>query len=306
MFRWYERAQVCYAYLSDVSSASDDPRKIPSQFSQSKWFERGWTLQELLAPNYVDFFDQTWTWIGSKGSLDAVICHVTGIADLVHYKEASVAQKMSWASYRETTRIEDLSYCLLSLFGVHMPPLYGEGENAFMRLQREIMNTTDDESLLAWQAIDGGYRDGLLATSPRMFADSSSVVRVVWDPNRPPHTMTSKGLCVHLKLVPTSTEEIATACELLAPLNCASERDLSRGDKSGQVIALQISRRVLENTSHWHRHEGLEVMKIDPKEWAEIDRTMLYVPQLSEEEYDFFIPLENSLISISHWTRYLE
>ncbi|PMD16890.1 hypothetical protein NA56DRAFT_730642, partial [Hyaloscypha hepaticicola] len=145
MFRWYKKAEVCYAYLSDVSSASDDPRNFPSQFSQSKWFTRGWTLQELLAPHYVDFFDQTWTWIGSKGSLNAVISQITGIADLVCYKEASVAQKMSWASYRETTRIEDLSYCLLGLFGVHMPPLYGEGENAFMRLQREIMNTTDDE-----------------------------------------------------------------------------------------------------------------------------------------------------------------
>jgi hypothetical protein len=132
MFRWYEKAVVCYAYLSDVASASEDPRRDRFQFSQSKWFQRGWTLQELLAPSYVDFFDQTWTWIGSKGSLDAAIRDITGIADLVNYKKASVAQKMSWASYRETTRIEDMSYCLFGLFGVHMPPLYGEGENAFM------------------------------------------------------------------------------------------------------------------------------------------------------------------------------
>jgi len=283
MFRWYEKAEVCYAYLSDVSSASEDPRKNRSQFSQSKWFKRGWTLQELLAPNYVDFFDQTWTWIGSKGSLDAVISKVTGIADLVNYKKASVAQKMSWASYRETTRIEDLSYCLLGLFEVHMPPLYGEGENAFMRLQREIMSSTDDESLLAWKKFDGVNQHGLLATSPRMFAESSSVVSMVWDHDRPPHTMSSKGLCVHFKLVPRDDGKEG----FLAPLNCAFKEDLPREGRSGQVIALQISRHVLENTSHWHRHKGFEILNIDRSWWAEIDPTMLYVPQLWEEENEF-------------------
>jgi hypothetical protein len=111
MFRWYEKAEVCYAYLTDVLSASEDPRKFSSQFSQSQWFKRGWTLQELLAPDYVDFFDQAWTWIGSKGSLDAVIRNITRISDLVNYRKASVAQKMSWALHRETTRIEDLSQC---------------------------------------------------------------------------------------------------------------------------------------------------------------------------------------------------
>jgi hypothetical protein len=269
MFRWYEKAEVCYAYLSDVSSASEDPRKNDSQFSQSKWFKRGWTLQELLAPNYVDFFDQTWTWIGSKGNLDAVIRKITGIADLVAYKEASVAKKMSWASYRETTRIEDMSYCLLGLFGVYMPPLYGEGENAFMRLQLEIMKTTDDESLLAWKENDGGYQHGLLATSPIMFADSSRVVRMVWDPDRPPHTMSSKGLCVHFKLVPRDDGYKG----FLAPLNCAFEGDLPRGDWSGQVIALKIFRFFRGNTFRWYRYRELEKINIDPS---------------------------------SHWTRYLE
>jgi hypothetical protein len=286
MFRWYEKAEVCYAYLSDVSSASEDPRKNDSQFSQSKWFKRGWTLQELLAPNYVDFFDQTWTWIGSKGNLDAVIRKITGIADLVAYKKASVAQKMSWASYRETTRIEDMSYCLLGLFGVHMPPLYGEGENAFMRLQLEIMKTTDDESLLAWKENDGGYQHGLLATSPRMFADSSSVVRKVWDAERTPHTMSSKGLCVHFKLVPRHDGKEG----FLAPLNCAFEGDLSTGDRFSQVIALHLSRNVWEY--HWRRSDELEITDIDPRGWSETDRTMLYVPQLLEEDYEFIYDIE--------------
>jgi hypothetical protein len=275
MFRWYEKAEVCYAYLSDVRCASKLPGEDYSQFSQSKWFTRGWTLQELLAPDYVDFNDQTWTWIGSKGSLDTAIRNVTGIADLVDYRKASVAQKMSWASRRETTRVEDLSYCLLGLFGVHMPPLYGEGENAFIRLQREIMSTTDDDSLLAWITVRSGYEGGLLATSPRMFVGCSSVVRVVWDPNRPPHTMSSKGLCVHLKLVPRK-DGIE---EFLAPLNCAFDGGLFSRDWSRQVIALQICRRVSENTSPWYRHGGLAKMKIVSREVAKTDRTVIYVPQ---------------------------
>jgi hypothetical protein len=288
MFRWYERAEVCYAYLSDVLSASEDPSRPYSQFSQSKWFTRGWTLQELLAPNYVDFFDQTWTWIGSKGSLDAVIRNTTSIADLIHYRRASVAQKMSWASYRETTRIEDMSYCLLGLFGVHMPPLYGEGENAFIRLQREIMSMTDDDSILAWKPVYSGHKYGLLATSPRLFADCSSVVRVVWDPNRPPHTMSSKGLCVHLKLVSRSDDsKIMSGREFLAPLNCAFGKGPLSRDESREVIALQMYRVVLENNPHWHRRHTLRKTNLDPGGWAEIDRTMLYVPQPSEEERVF-------------------
>jgi hypothetical protein len=285
MFRWYEKAEVCYAYLSDVLSASEDPRKFSSQFSGSQWFTRGWTLQELLAPDYVDFFDQTWTWIGSKGSLDAVIRNITGISDLVNYRKASVAQKMSWASHRETTRIEDLSYCLLGLFGVQMPPLYGEGENAFVRLQREIMSTTDDDSILAWTPVDGGDEHGLLATSPRMFAGSSSVVRVVWDPNRPPHTMSSKGLCVHFKLVPRSdgNEGVMSERGFLAPLNCAFEKGPLRGNGT-RVIALQMYHLVSENTNPWHRQDYLQIIDVDPGGWAEIDWTMLYVSQPSKEE----------------------
>jgi len=107
MFSWYERSEVCYAYLSDVNSTNQTPQTFNTEFRNSKWFTRGWTLQELLAPCYVDFFSKDWTWIGSKSNLEDLVRDVTRIRDLWNYKDASVAQKMSWASKRETTRIED-------------------------------------------------------------------------------------------------------------------------------------------------------------------------------------------------------
>ncbi|KAF2185713.1 HET-domain-containing protein [Zopfia rhizophila CBS 207.26] len=145
MFHWYRESQVCYAYLSDVPS-NEDPRAENSQFCKSKWFTRGWTLQELLSPLYVIFFGQDWKEIGTKAT-----------------------QRMAWASKRETAKIEDQAYCLMGLFGVNMPMIYGEGENAFQRLQLEIMKTSDDQSIFAWSGRSDKEGRGLLAISPREF-----------------------------------------------------------------------------------------------------------------------------------------
>ncbi|KUJ21002.1 HET-domain-containing protein, partial [Mollisia scopiformis] len=151
MFLWYREAQVCYAYLSDVPSIKGcNEHTTNLNMAQSKWFTRGWTLQELLAPEYVVFYDENWDEIGTKASLADVIQRRTGIKDLRRWEEACVAQKMSWAAWRQTTRVEDLAYSLLGIFGVYMPPLYGEGNNAFLRLQLEIVNRSGDESIFAW------------------------------------------------------------------------------------------------------------------------------------------------------------
>ena len=155
MFRWYEKARICYAYLSDVpDSASLVPAQLRARFAASRWFTRGWTLQELIAPRYVDFYSQRWTSLGSKELLCDRISTITGIdtdtllgAGLEH---VSVARKMSWASCRKTTRSEDSAYCLLGLFDVNMPLLYGEGQKAFQRLQEEILRSSYDYSLFAW------------------------------------------------------------------------------------------------------------------------------------------------------------
>lgn len=232
MFQWYKDAQVCYAYLADVPTEWDSRRHhtMNSRFRCSKWFTRGWTLQELLAPENVVFYNCAWEEIGTKWSLEKLISSITGIYHFKNIGAASVAQKMSWASKRETTRLEDQAYCLLGLFGVNMAPLYGEGINAFHRLQLEILGRSDDESIFAWTQVPEPYAspppEGLLAPSLAEFAQAGDVVRSVFDKDRPPFSMTNKGLRIELFLVRTRPEDT-----FLAPLNCA---------KDGRTVALSL------------------------------------------------------------------
>jgi Heterokaryon incompatibility protein (HET) len=140
MHAWYQQAERCYAYLSDVP-AEVDVHLSSSAFAQSRWFTRGWTLQELLAPEDVTFFSQGWIEIGTKSQLTDLISTITRIdrdilAGTQSLDSASLAKRMSWAASRKTTRSEDLAYCLMGIFSVNMPMLYGEGgEKAFLRLQ---------------------------------------------------------------------------------------------------------------------------------------------------------------------------
>ena len=196
MYRWYQEAHICYAYMSDVTldvqaqvpssaasdvssvssgqqiaarkAANDQPRPLvrtipsllrdydtlPRTFENSRWFTRGWTLQELIAPPMVEFYAHDWREIGTKFSLRKLISKVTGI-DVRILEGADpgtchVAERMSWAANRETTRVEDAAYCLLGIFKVHIPLIYGEGQRAFFRLQEEIMRTSEDYTMLAW------------------------------------------------------------------------------------------------------------------------------------------------------------
>ncbi|TGJ86423.1 hypothetical protein E0Z10_g2393 [Xylaria hypoxylon] len=184
MFQWYQGSQVCYAVLTDVPD--DDPvENSDSRFRASRWFTRGWTLQELLAPSIVIFYGQGWTKLGDRKSLVEVISAIAKIptrclSDNQYRQEACIAQKMSWASNRETTRTEDIAYCLLGLFGVNMPLLYGEGTKAFLRLQEELARTKPDDSLLVWKAalVSGQLLDdfGGFAPSPKAFSQSGDVV----------------------------------------------------------------------------------------------------------------------------------
>ncbi|KAK5654059.1 hypothetical protein OQA88_7737 [Cercophora sp. LCS_1] len=159
MYHFYERASVCYAYLSDVH----DPRppqppgsNLPgnAEFRKSAWFTRGWTLQELLAPQNLIFFNSQWISIGTKAELRGIISNITGISGTYlvrgRLSTAHISTRMSWASNRITTRLEDIAYCLLGIFGVNMPLLYGEGHRAFQRLQEELIKTSDDQTVFAW------------------------------------------------------------------------------------------------------------------------------------------------------------
>ena len=159
MFRWYRDSKICYVYLADVDSPEPTSAGLDTidnhQFEHSRWFRRGWTLQELIAPTDVVFYSKDWHQLGRKAELSYSISKVTKIDQLFldsrNLPSASIAQKMSWAANRETSRPEDISYCLLGIFDVNMPLIYGEGTKAFQRLQDEIMKAYPyDLTILAW------------------------------------------------------------------------------------------------------------------------------------------------------------
>ncbi|KAI2627556.1 heterokaryon incompatibility protein-domain-containing protein [Hypoxylon sp. NC1633] len=208
MYSWYADSDVCYAYLSDVEgineeiiefgpenigsptrpkfnspwleasmqtmSASTDPGLVSQfnvEFAQSKWFTRAWTLQELIAPRRVEFYNQYWIELGTKASLKTRVVEITGIDEgvLLGYtplSKVTVALKMSWAAHRIATREEDMAYCLLGLFQINMPLLYGEGAKSFRRLQEAIIRQYEDYSILVHS---GGKMGGFIANSPAEF-----------------------------------------------------------------------------------------------------------------------------------------
>lgn len=208
MFRWYEGASICYAYLEDVTESNDRERSIdaygiPSELwaannvdekslAASRWFTRGWTLQELIAPMHLTFYGKGWVRLGTREGLKKQIADITRIDQTAlgghlkpHLRSFSVAQRMSWAANRITTRPEDTAYSLLGLFDVNMPLLYGEGDKAFGRLQEEIMKDSNDQSLFAWESsqkfdfiklADRGDWSSIFAHHPSMFTKATRIV----------------------------------------------------------------------------------------------------------------------------------
>ena len=153
MYAWYGRAAMCYAFLVDVPQ-EDVPDSDQSAFRKSRWFRRGWTLQELIAPRRLVFLSRPWQTLGSKSSMARLVEEITRVdrGILTHHLSldtVSVARRMSWAAERETTRVEDRAYSLLGIFDLNMPTLYGEGERAFRRLQEEILRRIPDQTLFA-------------------------------------------------------------------------------------------------------------------------------------------------------------
>lgn len=235
MYVWYKDAKTCYAYLTDLDLSTDSLGHLseaPESFKKSRWFTRGWTLQELIAPARLEFFDKCWSPFGTKADRHSVLSEITGIDQLTliggrELRDVSIAKRMSWASKRVTTRIEDIAYCLLGIFDVNLPLLYGEGERAFVRLQEEIMRSSDDQSLLAWGLTDQEYNvlqgsdekilyvsdyekrteaqpstlRGFLGRSPAVFERSGNVVPYRnWDVSMP-YSMTNQGLRLELPVL---------------------------------------------------------------------------------------------------------
>ncbi|KAF2679846.1 HET-domain-containing protein, partial [Lentithecium fluviatile CBS 122367] len=173
MFKWYREATVCHVFLNDVTFFEIGEHYMDMfcsdredrQGKASEWFERGWTLQELLAPRKLEFYDKHWKWMGTRDELAPMVGRVAGISaeylkdpkdagsGKARFREASVATKMSWMAGRRTTAVEDIAYSMLGIFNVDLTPRYGEGVKAFTRLQDAIILNwgTFDESLFAWE-----------------------------------------------------------------------------------------------------------------------------------------------------------
>lgn len=236
MYRWYAKADICYAYLADFRWTSFTSPNTPDEtLGSSAWFGRGWTLQELIAPKEVKFYDVTWTAVGRRSTTLGVLKSITKIdASVLNHTRAlssvSIAKRMSWAAYRQTSRPEDIAYCLLGIFEVNIPMLYGEGSRSFIRLQEEILRTSNDHSLLAW-GIKAARKTGtLLAESPTDFAECHEIA--CW--GRPgEYELTNRGMRVRLPILrsehrfPEPQSSQYDRAEYLGILNCRFEDDLS-------------------------------------------------------------------------------
>ncbi|OTB13628.1 hypothetical protein K445DRAFT_161904 [Daldinia sp. EC12] len=223
MYQWYAQSQVCIAYLDDMDRIELGP---------SSWFFRGWTLQELVAPSQVLFYNKTWEYCGSRNGyriedaydmatdLSSTISSISGIErHLLRLNDSNqirrylpsipACQKMSWASKRKTTKKEDMAYCLIGIFGINnMYPRYGEGGRAFIRLQEEIVRQTSDLTLFAWVVNDLNddieHSDhifkfhqalhGIFACHPREFTSANNIKPMQHIMYNDEITITSKGV----------------------------------------------------------------------------------------------------------------
>ncbi|KAI0854285.1 heterokaryon incompatibility protein-domain-containing protein [Daldinia vernicosa] len=226
-YKYYYDSAVCFIHLEDVYKYADGASnslgraevtrdQLLARLRTTRWATRGWTLQECIAPERRRFLASDWSEIQDGDDLLDALAESTRIdKDLLKDRDLlrnfCIAERMKWASRRQTTRTEDVAYCLMGIFEVHMPVLYGEGaKNAFKRLQREIMQSSLDTTIFVWH---GNYESsGLLAQSPSDFAETPPLG--LWAPqDLSPFSMTNIGVCIRLKIINDGNK-------LLAALQC--------------------------------------------------------------------------------------
>lgn len=289
MYAWYYNSVICYAFLADVDGK-------PGSFEKSRWFTRGWTLQELLAPKKVVFHDRAWLALGDRNSLAGAISQVTRIHVGALYNRDtvprySIAQRMSWAADRETSRREDIAYCLLGIFEINMPLLYGEGGRAFNRLQHEIIKISDDQSILAWEysqpITEGG---NILAESPLYFRLCGSVVRHP-EIDRHPYSVTNLGMAVNLPMINTHIPRT-----VVAGLNCAKELRIRDGTVfTTRFCRIWIFLRHVQRKNYIRQHQPRQIIFLDQlyTNLVKIKRIDAYL-SISEESLPMWRPGQTS------------
>jgi len=260
MFDWYALSGVCLAYISDYK---DDGLKAgtsdASKFLSSRWFTRGWTLQELIAPANLVFYDKDWFPIGDRRFLANFISSKTFIYRKILARRVPVqadnlqqlrrdltavcvAAKMKWVSMRQTGRPEDIAYCMLGLFNVNMPLLYGEGaQKAFLRLQEEIIKHSFDQTILAWQSpirdplLEGRW-DWILAPSADYFAESHSVQLLRGQPRFHGGGSHPEGL--NFEAVICTVEPLESSRSARFPFVAAPDNAMTEAGKTALFLAI--------------------------------------------------------------------
>lgn len=264
MYSYYGRARVCFAYINDWDPNTSWEDLDASESPPCRWFTRGWTLQELIAPSNVRFYDSTWTFRGTKAD-DGVLPHLSSITginkDILRdgsegrLRGICLAQRMSWASRRETTRKEDIAYCLLGIFQINMPLLYGEGDRAFKRLQEEIIKSTTDLSILAWMTPPGERESQeILSSHPRQFYlhGQSTTRTTMFSPPAAEMAMTNKGLRIegriHREVVRKSLAGAATQVSNSVDLDTGCVSTEKDGNYLVYLVALMPEKGGYTNT----------------------------------------------------------
>ncbi|KAK4552564.1 hypothetical protein LTR86_010208 [Recurvomyces mirabilis] len=297
MWNWYERSALCIVYFNDVETDASY-----AGISSSAWFTRGWTLQELLAPSRLNFFDRDWiplyqldkaTFKAKKrtaamyylmddpdwaefGHMLAQASHVPApfVCGYQSLHSASAAMKLSWASFRRTSRVEDRAYSLLGLLGINMPLLYGEGQQAFIRLQKEFIQTYDDESILAWCStcpspnLSSHCFSGVLATNLECFQASGDIVTIM-QYGKPPWQTINQLLQVEAAVYVQSANGASTTT-LLLPLAC------KHCDERGRLhLELTASSSTGAGVGHYMRVSACKLISAGMQRQATDDRRLL-------------------------------
>ncbi|KAF3767095.1 hypothetical protein M406DRAFT_69261 [Cryphonectria parasitica EP155] len=289
MFAWYERAVVCYVYLADIPDEPPEGIGRLELMGSSKWFSRGWTLQELIAPDRVVFFSQSWQMLGTKKANSSFLSDVTGIDALClrdreqkPLRRYSIAQRMSWAADRATTRPEDMAYCLLGIFDIHLSPIYGEGMKAFIRLQEEIIRTSGDHSFLAFDTRQS--QNSLLADHPDLFRNMRNIQPLLSLTLTPKFSLRNAGLSIRTPLIQT-----LSPYWVIAVLNCA-ETQSKRGAARSRICVPLLGK------------DGVYMRAREPVSLIRSLLSAVYTRGFKEKIEDLTTPKQTKYL-ISHFTR---
>ena len=248
MYAWYRDSRICYVFLEDVSGVRSDWKE---KVAEACWFTRGWCLQELVAPSTVTFYDVDWQELGTKRSLGRLIRNTTGIPanvlnGTVQPSAYSIGQRMSWASCRDTKKSEDKAYCFLGILGSKMSPKYGEGADAFVRLQEEVFmrQGLEDYSVFLWSGDSLSHSGGVFAVGPSLYPRKGPHAEIL-DPESSGRTFTD---CEY-RYIRSFRDSQTIGKSLTRDINWKAPKDNARG--------IQVEVYVRKTPLREHKHPAL-------------------------------------------------